>query len=235
MDNRSNTIAGWVLGAGIVALGASIITAEMFHNERPEKMGYPIEGVVLEGEGGGAAAEQPVTAFLASADPAKGEQVFKKCTACHTATQGGPNGTGPNLWGVVGGPVGHSPSFAYSADLKALGGTWDWEKLDHWLKSPKGLVPGTKMSFAGLGKVEDRGNLIAWLNTQGSNLPLPPPPAAAANPAEAAAEAAGQPAGGDKGEKEPVQNEAQVAKQPEGNAGGEGVPSVAGTAKQEKK
>jgi cytochrome c len=133
----------------------------------------------------------------------------------------------------LGGPVGHAAGFPYSPDLKALGGTWDWEKMNQWLKSPKGLVPGTKMSFAGLGKAEDRANLMAYLNSQGSNLPLPPPPAATGNPAEAAAEAAGQPAAGDKGEKEPILNEAQVAKQPEGNTGGEGVPKVAGTTKQE--
>ena len=55
MKDRFNTIAGWVLFAGIIALGASIVTGEVFHGERPEKMGYPIEGVVLEGEGGAAA------------------------------------------------------------------------------------------------------------------------------------------------------------------------------------
>ena len=234
MDNRSNTIAGWVLGAGIVALGASIVTAELFHSGRPEKMGYPIEGVELDNKDGGAAEEPAIATLLASADAAKGQGVFAKCTACHTITQGGGDGTGPNLWGVMGGPVGHSPSFAYTADLKALGGTWDWEKMNQWLKSPKGLVPGTKMGFAGIGKAEDRANLIAWLNTQGSNLPLPPPPEAAANPAEAAAEAADQPAAGDKAENEPVLNEAQAAKQPQGNVGGEGAPKVTGTAKQEK-
>ena len=59
MDDRFNTIAGWVLFAGIVALGSSIVAGEMFHSERPEKMGYPIEGVEQEG-GEGAAAEQPI-------------------------------------------------------------------------------------------------------------------------------------------------------------------------------
>src|SRR6478735_190221 len=49
MNDRNNTIAGWVLGAGIVALGTSIVTGEVFHSERPEKMGFPIEGVVQEG------------------------------------------------------------------------------------------------------------------------------------------------------------------------------------------
>jgi cytochrome c len=233
MDDRSNTIAGWVLGAGIVALGASIVTGEMFHSERPEKMGYPIEGVEEEG-GAGAEAEQPIAMFLASADPSKGEGVFKKCAACHTATQGGANGLGPNLWGTLGKPIAGHAGFAYSDALKSKGGTWDWETMSQWLKSPKSFAPGTKMTFAGLSKPEDRANLLVWLNAQGSNLPLPPPPSTAANPAAAAAEAGDQPAAGDKGENEPVLTEAQAGKQPEGRVMGEGAPSVAGREEQAK-
>jgi cytochrome c len=231
MDDRFNTIAGWTLAAGIVALGATIVTGEMFHSERPEKMGYPIEGVEVE-SAGGAEAEQPIAAFLAAADPGKGEAVFKKCGACHTANQGGANGLGPNLFGVVGKPVAHlGGAFAYSDALKSHGGTWDWESLSQWLKSPKTFAPGTKMTFAGLSKPEDRANLLVWLNAQGSNLPLPPPPTAAANPAAAAAEGADQGAGGDKGENEPVLNEQQAGPN---RIGGEGAPSVAGRAGQEK-
>ena len=90
------------------------------------------------------------------------------------------------------------------------------------------------MTFAGLSNAQDLANVMLYLNSQGSNLPLPPPPAATGNPAAAAAEAADQPAAGDKAEKEPVLSEAQAAKQPEGNVGGEGAPKVAGTSKQEK-
>ena len=229
MDNRMNTIAGWVLGAGIVALGATIVTGEMFHSERPEKMGYPIEGVEVEaGEGG--AAEQPIAAFLANADPAAGEAVFKKCAACHTITPGGANGLGPNLHGIMGQPVAGRPGFAYSDALKSKGGTWDWETMSQWLKSPKAFANGTKMTFAGLSKPEDRANILAYMNAQGSNLPLPAAPAAAANPAEAAADAAAQtgPAANGLGEKEPVLTEGQAAKQPEGRVMGEGVPATSG-------
>ena len=87
MEDRNTTIAGWVLFAGIIALGGSIVTGEIFHDERPETMGYPIEGVEVEGDG--VEAEQPIAVFLAAADPAKGEQVFKKCAACHNADPGG--------------------------------------------------------------------------------------------------------------------------------------------------
>ena len=233
MDDRTNTIAGWVLGAGIVALGASIVTGEMFHQERPEKMGYPIEGVVVPGEDGEAAAEPPIANLLAAADVAKGEQVFKKCTACHTINKGGASGTGPNLWGVMGGAIGkHAPGFAYSPALAGKGGNWDWESMSQWVKSPRDFAPGTKMTFAGLSKPEERANLLAYLNAQGdSPLPLPAPQAAPESPAKAAAEAADQGAAGDKAKDQPVQTEQEATPN---RVGGEGAPSVAGRAGQEK-
>jgi cytochrome c len=185
MDDRFNTIAGWVLFAGIVALGSSIVAGEMFHSERPEKMGYPIEGVAQEGEEGGAAAEQPIEAYLAKADAAKGADVFKKCAACHNADKGGANQLGPNLWGVLGEPVGQGRGFAFSDGLAKKGGTWNWDNLSQWLASPKTFAPGTKMTFAGLGNPQDRANVMAFLN-QHSDSPQPLPAAPAA-PAEAAA------------------------------------------------
>ena len=124
---------------------------------------------------------KPVEFYLASADPAKGEAVFKKCAACHVAAAGGANGIGPNLWAVVGGPIGkHAPGFAYSEALSGKGGNWDWKSLDDWLSSPRAFAPGTKMTFAGLGDPQDRANVIAYLNKQGSNLPIPAAPAEAA-------------------------------------------------------
>ena len=136
MDDRFNTIAGWVLFAGIIALGSSIVAGEMFHSERPEKMGYPIAGVEQEGEGG-AAAEQPIETYLAKADPAKGAQIFNKCAACHNATNGGPNQLGPNLWGVLGEPIGQGKGFPFSDALAKKGGTWNWDNLSQWLTSPR--------------------------------------------------------------------------------------------------
>ena len=192
MDDRSNTIAMMVLAAGIVALGGSIVTAEIFHAERPEKMGYVVEGVEAEaGESGEAAAPaQPIEFYLASADRAKGEQVFKKCAACHNADKGGANALGPNLWGAMGKPHGHVPGFAYSDALKGKPGVWDWNSMNEWLTSPKKYAPGTKMTFAGLSKPEDRANVIAFLNAHSdAPLPLPAAPAADAKPAETAAAA----------------------------------------------
>jgi len=187
MDDRTNTIAGWVLAGGIVALGLTIVTGEYFRAERPEKMGYTVEGVEEESTGGAAAPEKPIEFYLASADPAKGADVFKKCAACHNADKGGANGLGPNLWNVVGEGIGQGANgFAFSDALKSKGGTWDFKLLNEWLTSPKTFAPGTKMTFAGLSKPEDRANVIAFLN-QHSDAPKPLPTA----PAEVAAPAAG--------------------------------------------
>ena len=188
MNDRFNTIAGWVLFAGIVALGASVFTSEAFHEERPEEMGYPIAGVVEEGGGGEAA--QPIETFLAKADAATGATIFNKCAACHTVTSGGPNGLGPNLWGVLGAPIGQGRGgFAFSDALKGKGGNWNWDNLSQWLASPRGFAPGTKMTFAGLGNPQERADLMAYLNQQsGSPQPLPAAPAPAAE-GEAAAPA----------------------------------------------
>lgn len=180
MSDRFNTIAGWALFAGIIALGGGIVSSKLFHGERPEPMGYAIEGVEAEGEGG--ASGPSLNTLLASADVAAGEKVFAKCVACHTINQGGANGIGPNLWAVVGDPVGHGRGgFAFSDALKKVGGNWTFEQLDHWLTSPRAFANGTKMSFAGLSKAEDRANLIAYMNSMGTNLPLPAADAPAAD------------------------------------------------------
>jgi len=191
MEDRTNTIAGWALAGGIAALGLSIVGGMIFHSERPHKMGYPIEGVEEAGEGGGAAAPLPIATRLASADVAKGEQGFKKCASCHTIAQGGANGIGPNLYATMGEPIGQGKAgYAFSDALKGVGGNWDFDKMDAWLTSPRKFAPGTKMSFAGLADGQERANVIAYLNAQGSNLPLPAAPAAGAAPSEAEANVA---------------------------------------------
>src|SRR6185503_820850 len=203
MDDRFNTIACWVLFAGIVALGSSIVAGEYCHSERPEKMGYPIAGVQEEGEGG-AAAEQPIEVYLAKADPAKGQQIFNKCMACHNADKGGANQLGPNLWGVLGEPIGQGKGFAFSDALSKKGGSWNWDNLSQWLTSPRAFAPGTKMTFAGLGNPEDRANVIAFLNAH-SDAPKPLPAAPATETAAAAGKepGTGPNNGPQKAEKEP--------------------------------
>jgi cytochrome c len=185
MNDRGNTIAGWVLAALITALGSSILFGSfIFHGETPEtgKQGYAIQGVEDPAAGGGGKPVTPLPVLLAAADVAKGEAVFKKCTQCHTIAAGGAAGIGPALHGIMGKPIAGG-AFAYSAGLKGKGGSWTFEAMNEWLANPKKFAAGTKMSFAGLGNPEERANILAYLNAQGSNLPLPAVTAEAAAPA----------------------------------------------------
>ena len=189
MDDRFNTAAGWVLFAGIIALGSSIASGLYFHADSPEhseKMGYFIEGAEESAESGAPAYD--LGTVLAAADPAAGEKLFAKCTACHTIAPGAANGIGPNIHGALGKPIaGVAPGFAYSSDLAGKGGTWTYENMDAWLKSPKAFAAGTKMSFAGLSKPEDRANIMAFLKANGGGPEFPAPKAAdAAAPVEGA-------------------------------------------------
>lgn len=179
MQDRFNTIAGWVLFAGGIALGLSILSGKFFHAdkpERPEEMGYPIAGVVSADEGGAGemSMEEALNMMPAADQIAAGEKIFAKCKACHTIEQGGANGIGPNLYGVMGTGIGkHAPGFGYSAALSGMSGNWDWENMNQWLKKPSSFASGTSMSFPGLPKIEERAAVAMYINAQGSNLPVP--------------------------------------------------------------
>jgi len=130
------------------------------------------QAYVIEVEGGDAEEEvvEEVVDFsvvMASADAGKGEKVFNKCRACHKL-EDGANGTGPHLYSVVNREIGVVGDFGYSDALAGLAGQpWDYDALNGFLEDPRGWAPGTKMSFNGLNKVEDRANLIAYLETIG--------------------------------------------------------------------
>ena len=105
-----------------------------------------------------------IEARLAAADPDRGELIFRKCAACHTVADGGDARIGPNLWGVVGAPVGVNDRFRYSDAMVAHGGYWTPERLDAFLAGPRAVVKGTVMQFEGLDDGRDRADLIAFLN-----------------------------------------------------------------------
>ncbi|MDO9364111.1 MAG: cytochrome c family protein [Sphingopyxis sp.] len=108
------------------------------------------------------AAETPAVAPTA----AMGEQVFRRCVACHTIDKGGSNGIGPNLHGVVGRAVASHAGFSYSGAMKAKGGVWTDAALDTYLEAPMKAVPGTRMAFAGVIDAADRKALILYLDEQ---------------------------------------------------------------------
>ena len=192
-DLKWNKIFGAGLGTVFAILVVQQISGAIYATHAPEKMGYFVDAP----EEAAAGADEVELApdwgtVLPVADLAAGEAAFARCQACHNVSAGGADGIGPNLYGVVGGPVMHRAGFAYSdamAAHKAEAPTWGYDELDQFITAPNRYVSGTKMSFAGLRDTATRINLIAYLRSQGSAgyaIPAPDParqPGAAA-PAE---------------------------------------------------
>jgi cytochrome c len=198
-DLGFNKIAGAVLATGLAIVGLRELTSIVYQTKPVEKAGYEIAVAEEAAPGGAAKVEAPIDwgTVLPTADIAAGETVAKKCVSCHSFAQGGPNLVGPDLYGVLGRKPGTHGGMAYSASLTefaAKNPVWDYEHINAFLAAPQKYISGTKMSFVGLKKTEDRINIIAYLHSLGSTLPIPAPnPAAAAAPAaDAAAPAAGE-------------------------------------------
>lgn len=158
-----------ILTAGVVASSSGFIAELLYEPEHLTENAYKIEvaammEIVAVEEV--APALEPVGPLLAAADPASGQKLLKKCAACHSFDSGGPNKVGPNLWNIVDRPIASAGGFGYSAALKGMADkTWTYENLNGFLHKPKEWAAGTKMSFAGLNKPEQRADLIAYLRS----------------------------------------------------------------------
>ncbi|MGB8366524.1 MAG: c-type cytochrome [Rhizomicrobium sp.] len=200
-----NKIAGAVLGTLLFVLVLKIVIGALFEVPPPATPGYVVQGVPTATASNAPAAAGPVAEALPDfgtelpkASIADGEKVAERCQQCHDLTKGGPNKIGPNLWDIVNRPRATHPGFDYSSAMMANHEPWSYDKLFVYLKSPAEMVPGTKMTFAGLRSAQDRINLIAYLRTLADKpapIPAPAPAkAAAAAPAAAAPAASGAPA-----------------------------------------
>lgn len=218
-----NKIIGAVLGTAIFIFVVRVVAEGIYEPEKPAKPGYVVEGVVENaGPGAAAPAEEAMPDWgtvLAKADVAAGKATSAKCEACHDTSNAKTIKIGPPLFGVVDRPRASIAGFSYSGAMKAKGGTWTYDELFKFLKSPGAYIPGTKMSFAGISKADDRINLIAFLRTNAdAPAPIPAPkPAAAASPtpAESAPKAGAAPAtpATPKGSSVPVPATSDTAKQ----------------------
>ncbi len=172
-----NKIVGAILTASVIAMVSGFIADLTFPRSQPAKAVYALEA----DESGEAVAEtaapglEPIGPLLASADAASGQAVAKKCVTCHTFDEGGKNKIGPNLWNVVDRTIGAQDGFSFSKALTEMASeSWTYEDLNAFLAKPKDWAPGTKMSFAGLKKAQDRANLILYLRSlSGSPADLP--------------------------------------------------------------
>lgn len=190
-----NKVIGAALGTVLFILAIKMIVIPIvFYVPPPAKPGYVVQGVE-EATNTSSAVQAPAQeatpdwgTVLPKADAAQGQQVAQRCAQCHDWSKGGPDKIGPNLWGVIGRPRGSKPGFAYSSAMTSSHDPWTFDKLFVYLKSPASMVPGTKMTFAGLRSAQDRINLIAYLRTQSdSPVAIPPPSPKAAAPANAPA------------------------------------------------
>ncbi|MGD0864517.1 MAG: cytochrome c family protein [Rhizomicrobium sp.] len=192
-----NKIIGAVLGTCLFVLVVKLASESIFEVPPPAKPGYVVEGVQETASSGGAPAapvEEALPDFgtvLPTASVSDGQQVAVRCQQCHNLDKGGPNNIGPNLWGIVGRARATHPGFDYSSAMMTSHEPWTYENLFRYLKSPATMVPGTKMSFAGLRSAQDRISLLAYLRTLAdSPAPIPPPsPSKAAAPATTTAAA----------------------------------------------
>jgi cytochrome c len=179
-----------VLVCGIVFMVSGLVADGLVHPARLDKTAIKIdvkEAPVAAAPSDVEAPLPPIAPLLAKADPAEGgREMAKVCSVCHNWDPGGPAKVGPNLYNVVGGPHAHMAGFNYSAGLAAIKGPWTYEALNAWLHDPRSVVPGTRMSFAGISNDQERADVIDYLHTLSPN-PLPLPPVTEAAPVAPAA------------------------------------------------
>jgi len=173
-----NKIIASIILALVLILGINKITDVIFYVEKPEKSAYQVTSVTTvasttsDEESSANSESGNIMALFASTNAAEGAKIFKKCAACHSITEGGANKIGPALWGVLGRPAGSVPGYKYSKAMAAHGKNWSFEEMNGFLIKPKDWIKGTKMSFAGLKKAEDRAAVILYMN-ENTNSPLP--------------------------------------------------------------
>ncbi|MBL8643213.1 MAG: cytochrome c family protein [Rhodospirillaceae bacterium] len=170
-----------IIGTNIVVDGVVMPLKTAAPKEGEEQVfAYPIEvpEVAVASADAGPVQRPDIRPLILAANPDDGKAVFRKCQSCHTLEAGGKNGTGPNLHDIVGAAIGDHAGFKTSDSLKAIGGTWTYEKLDDYLENPKRLAPKGTMSFAGLKKPKERADVIKLLMANTANPPPVDAPAA---------------------------------------------------------
>lgn len=153
-----------VAGMALVLAGCGDSGSDTAAPQVPQTASAPEPRVLTDEERAVILASLP--APYSEADTENGRRVFARCRSCHTLPEGGPNLTGPNLWGVFGRQAGSLEGYNYSPALREAAFTWTAEQLDQWLNDPRGFLPGNKMAFAGVRDETDRRDLIAWLKLE---------------------------------------------------------------------
>ncbi|MEO1252828.1 MAG: c-type cytochrome [Pseudomonadota bacterium] len=189
-----NKIFGAVLAAALLFFGLPQLSKALFgggHHGGDGELHLAYCCVELDfGEAAAADAGETVYdlgALLADASVAAGERGSALCASCHSFDQGGANGTGPNLWNIVGRDVASVSGFNYSNALASLSGAWTYERLDKYLENSQEYVPGTSMAQR-VSRDNKRAEILAYLGSLSNNPVAYPDPIPA--PVEEASAAA---------------------------------------------
>lgn len=162
----------------VLILGINKITDTLYYVEKPEKSAYQVDGTTevssISSTESNTGTVEPgnIMAVFASTSATEGAKIFKKCAACHSIAQGGGNKIGPALWGVLGRKAGSISDYKYSKAMAAHEKAWTFDEMNGFLIKPKDWIKGTKMSFAGLKKENERAAVILYMNENSEN-PLP--------------------------------------------------------------
>ena len=161
-------VLGAVCGTFLVYLLGAWAAEEIYHigdhgHGDHHEYAYVIEPVE------DAPSDEPVeevdfAVVMASASAEDGEALWRNCRSCH-ALEPGEHGTGPALHGVVGREVAFYDDYDYSGALVAVAEVWTPENLNGFLENPGRWAPGTAMGYNGMRSIEDRANLIAYLDS----------------------------------------------------------------------
>ncbi|WP_206934354.1 c-type cytochrome [Roseococcus thiosulfatophilus] len=182
MSLEFNKIAAAVLTAGVAFMGAGIMAEVLIH---PKRLAEPAISLGRDPAAAAPAAAaaapaapaiEPIGPLLAAASAENGAAAARRaCAACHSFNEGGRNGVGPNLWGIVGANHARVEGFNYSAANRALADKpWDFEALNEFIAAPARAMPGTRMAFAGIASAQQRADIIVYLRSL-SNDPVPLP------------------------------------------------------------
>jgi cytochrome c len=172
-----NKVFAAILTAGITFGVAGVVGRLIVHPTTPKEsaiqVGEPAPAQAVAAVA--APALEPISPLLAAANVQNGQQLAQRqCASCHSFNEGGRNGVGPNLYGIIGANHARADGFNYSAAIRGMAGKpWVYEEMNAWLANPRAYAPGNKMTYAGLASVQNRADLIAYLRSISPNAPAP--------------------------------------------------------------
>jgi len=181
MSLELNKAFAAVLTAGVVFMSAGLVGRLVVQPHRLDQAAISIGGATTQVAAPAAIPAappvlDPIIPLLAAANVDNGRTIAgRNCGACHSFTEGGRAGVGPNLWGIVGKNHAQAVGFNYSAANRALADKpWDFEALNAFVAAPSRAMPGTRMAYAGMASTAQRADLIAYLRSLSATpVPLP--------------------------------------------------------------